>query len=258
MEKIGWIDSHVHLTDETFKDDLDEVLARTKENGIERMLVICLSYEELEQAFKLQQRDKRIDIAFGFFPTSARELNNENRKKMEVIAADERVIAIGEIGLDYYWEKDESERALQRESFIFQIELARKVNKPILVHSRDAAQDTLEILKQYPGQGVLHCYSYGVEIAQELVRLGYMISLAGPLTFKNARVPKEVAQAIPLENLLIETDCPYLTPEPHRGTRNEPTYVVHIGEYLAKIKEVKIEKVREQLSLNYKKTFLNK
>ncbi len=256
MCKIGWVDSHVHLTDEAFKQDLKDVLIRSREADVQRMLLVCLSFEELEEGFKLQEIDDRIDLAFGIFPTHAHELTDDVKKKMEEIVRDPRIVAIGEIGLDYYWQKEEKQHHLQQELLRYQLSLAQKVNKPVLIHSRDAAQDTVKILKDYPGQGVLHCFSYGKEVAMELVKLGYTISLAGPLTFKNARVPKEVAQAIPLENLLIETDCPYLTPEPFRGKRNEPAYVSLVGEYLSGIKEVRVNEVKKQLWKNYQNLFM--
>lgn len=258
MGQIGWIDSHAHLVEEDYKEDLQEVLNRCKESGMQRILVICLSFEELEKGFELQKQERMIDLAFGFFPTHFEKLTEENKKKFENVAQDPRIVAIGEIGLDYYWESDPAKRELQKEALCYQIDVAKKVNKPVLIHSRDAAKDTVEVLRETEHYGVLHCYSYGVDVAKELVSLGYLISLAGPLTFKNARVPKEVAQAIPLDHLLIETDCPYLTPEPCRGQRNEPKNVAHIGEFLSGLKEIPIHQVKEQLWMNYQRIFLKK
>ncbi len=255
MEKYGWVDSHAHLADACFKEDIDDVLKRATEANLDHILVICLSFEELEKGLRLQKRDSRIDLAFGFFPTEYNLFTEENKKKMEEVLENNQVVAVGEIGLDYYWETAVDKREKQKEMFIYQINLAKKYNKPILVHSRDAAEDTLNTLKNHPWKGVLHCYSYGVEMAKKFVDMGYVLSLAGPLTFKNSKVPKEIAEQIPLESLLIETDCPYLTPEPHRGKRNETSYVRHVGEKIAELKKIENEVVQQTLKKTYRNLF---
>lgn len=251
MGRLGWIDSHAHLSAEEYNDDIDQVLINCTVNNIERILTICLTFEELDKAFELQKKDPRIDIAMAFFPTDYYMLTEENWNKFEEIISDPRIVAIGEMGLDYYWEKDEDMHKKQQEVFIRQIELAKKVNKPILVHSRDAAQDTFEILKKANHRGILHCYSYSVEMAKEFIKLGYYISLAGPVTFKSARVPKEVAVDIPLDKLLIETDSPYLTPEPNRGKRNEPSNVQFVGKLICELRSIDEDIFKEQISINY-------
>ena len=162
-------------------------------------------------------------------------------------------MAIGEIGLDYYWEKDNHKS--QQELFIKQIELAEKLNKPIIVHSRDALQDTFDIMKNYKVKGVLHSYSGSIEMAKEFTKLGYYISLAGPVTFKNAVKPKEVATLVDIDKLLIETDCPYLTPVPFRGKRNEPMYVKHTGKYIAQLRNMDEKDLQKQLCVNYDNLF---
>lgn len=251
MGRLGWIDSHAHLSADDYQEDIERVLENCTENNITRILTICLTFEELEKAFEIQKRDSRIDIAMAFFPTDYYMMTDENWHRFEEVIEDPRIVAIGEMGLDYYWEKDEELRSKQREVFIRQIELAKKVNKPILVHSRDAAQDTYDILKKMEHKGVLHCYSYSSEMAKEFIKLGYLISLAGPVTFKSARVPKEVAMETPLEKILIETDSPYLTPEPNRGKRNEPAYVKYIGEYICELKSISEEELQEHIQQNY-------
>lgn len=255
MGKYRWLDSHAHLSDETLFNRIDEVLKNCDENQVDRILTICLTFEELDKAFLLKEKDNRIDIAMGLFPTDTHLHTEENLKRLEQVASDPRIVAIGEMGLDYYWEKDADKKELQKEIFRKQIEIAKKVNKPILVHSRDAAKDTYDLLKEMNHYGVMHCYSYSVEYAREIIKIGYTISLAGPVTFKNAKEPKEVAKDVPLEKLLIETDSPYLTPEPHRGEKNEPAYVRHVGEYICELRGISFEELQDAINRNYDKLF---
>ncbi|MEF9893184.1 MAG: TatD family hydrolase [Anaerorhabdus sp.] len=256
MGKYGWLDSHAHLSDDTLFDRIDEVLTNCDINHVDRILTICLTFEELGKAFMLQEKDARIDIAMGLFPTDTHLHTEENFKKLEEVAKDPRIVAIGEMGLDYYWEKDPIKKEAQKEVFKRQIEIAKKVNKPILVHSRDAAKDTYDLLKEMNHYGVMHCYSYSVEYAREIIKLGYTISLAGPVTFKNAKEPKAVAKDVPLDKLLIETDSPYLTPEPHRGEKNEPAYVKHVGEYICELRDMNQEELQQAIHENYNQLFL--
>lgn len=256
MGKYGWLDSHAHLSDETLFNRIDEVLAACDANHVDRILTICLTFEELEKAFNLQEKDARIDIAMGLFPTDTHLHTEENFHRLEEVAKDPRIVAIGEIGLDYYWEKDVDKKEAQKIVFKRQIEIAKKVNKPILVHSRDAAKDTYDLLKEMNHHGVMHCYSYSVEYAREIIKLNYTISLAGPITFKNAKEPKEVAKDVPLNKLLIETDSPYLTPVPHRGEKNEPAYVKHVGEMICELKGITHEELQEVIHQNYNQLFL--
>lgn len=255
MGKYGWIDSHAHLSDESLHNRMDEVQNKCKENDVERILAICLSFKEVEEAFVLKEKYTNIDIAVGFFPTEVHAKTDADYQKLESVAKDERVVAIGEIGLDHYWEKENDQREIQKAGFKRQIEIAKRVNKPILVHSRDAAKETVDVLKEMDHYGAIHCYSYSAEVAIELVKLGYMISLAGPITFKNAKEPKEVAKVVPLDMLLIETDSPYLTPEPFRGKKNEPAYVKYVGELISELKEVPCDVLQEAVHNNYYKLF---
>lgn len=251
MGKYGWLDSHAHLSDERLFDRIENVMSLCEENLVKKILTICLNFDELEKAFILKEKYPQIDIAMGLFPTDYDLYTEENWARLLEVASDDRVVAIGEMGLDYYWEKDEENKKIQREHFIRQIEIAKKVNKPILIHSRDAAKDTIEILKEVKHFGVMHCYSYSVEMAKEFIKLGYTLSLAGPVTFKNAKEPKEVAKMVPMDRILIETDSPYLTPEPHRGQENEPGYVKHVGEYVANLKEIQDAVLQEAINKNY-------
>lgn len=246
---MGYIDSHCHIIDEAFVDDFDEVVNRIKENDIERCMIVCCYDYEYEKAIELAQSDDRFDVALGIHPSDVKNLNDDIWNKFIAYSTNPYVKAIGEIGLDYYWDKDNKDK--QKEIFIKQIEIAKKLNKPILVHSRDAMQDTFDIMKQYRCQGVMHCYSGSKEMAKEFLKLGYYLSLGGPVTFKNAIEPKEVAQIIDDDKILIETDCPYLTPVPYRGKRNEPSYVIYTGKYISELRNVDEETFKKQLVANY-------
>lgn len=258
MAKIGWIDSHAHLVDDALYDHMDELVDELYAHNVIKVLSIAMTIEEAHTNFDLQLKYDNIDIALGFHPSDAHIIEDHEFEALVALAADPRIVGIGEIGLDYHWQKDTA--TIQKEYFIKQIELANSVNKPIIVHNRDATQDVYDILKTHPPKagGIMHCYSGSVEMAHEFVKLGMLISLAGPLTFKNARVPKEVAQAIDLEHLLIETDSPYLTPTPYRGKLNQPAYVSYVGKEMARLKEVSQVKLMEQLMLNYERLFYKK
>ena len=249
---MGWIDSHCHILDEAF-DDLDQVIARIKAQDISRCMIVCCYGHEYERALALSQADKRFKVAVGIHPSDVKNLTDDIWEQFYTYAHKIEVTAIGEIGLDYYWDKDNKEQ--QKAIFIKQIELAKSLHKPIIIHSRDAMQDTYDILKQYDVKGVMHCYSGSKEMAKEFVKLGYYISLGGPVTFKNAHEPKEVAKIVPLERLLIETDCPYLTPEPFRGKRNEPAYVVYTGKKICELRAIAEEEFKQQLVTNFDELF---
>ena len=253
MFKTGWIDSHAHIFSKEFNEDINQVIENAKENDIARIMVICSDLNEVEQALELSKKDKLFKVATGIHPCDQKTLTQSDWELFLKYAHDENIVAIGEIGLDYYWEKDNHKS--QQELFIKQIELAEKLNKPIIVHSRDALQDTFDIMKNYKVKGVLHSYSGSIEMAKEFTKLGYYISLAGPVTFKNAVKPKEVATLVDIDKLLIETDCPYLTPVPFRGKRNEPMYVKHTGKYVAQLRNMDEKDLQKQLGVNYDNLF---
>ena len=254
MEKVIWIDSHTHMNDEEFAGNMDQHVALMHENQVH--LANLISYDEagVQQAFAMQKTyGKLFDHSVGVHPQSLPEMDKQAREHHLTYLSDERVIAVGEIGLDYHWYPEHKE--LQKEVFIQQIELANHYHKPIMVHCRDAIQDTYDILKQHRPEygGIMHCFSGSAEMALEFVKLGLYISLAGVITFKNARVPIEVAKAVPLESLLIETDAPYLTPVPFRGKQNQAAYTKYVGEKLAEIKQLSQLEVSQQLYHNYMK-----
>lgn len=244
-------DTHVHLNDKKYKDDLLEVIERAKNEGVTRMLVVGFDQKTNQRAIELAEEYDFIYAAVGWHPVDSIYLTEELFAQLVEQARHTKVVAIGECGLDYHW--DTSPKDLQKEVFIKQIKLAQKVNKPLVIHTRESIADTLEILKANNAKvvgGVMHCYSGSVETAREFIDLNFKISLGGPVTFTNGRRPQAVATEIPLEHLLVETDAPYLTPHPYRGTRNEPFYVSLVAKKIAQLKELPYEVVCEQTTAN--------
>ena len=190
--------------------------------------------------------------AVGVHPDEVGALNEERLEEMRKLCEDPKVVAIGEIGLDYYWDKEAREE--QRRWFVRQLELARKLGLPVLIHSREAAADTMEVMKEYGKglKGVIHCYSYSAEMAKEYVKMGYYIGVGGVVTFKNARKLKETVREIPLTSIVLETDCPYLAPVPYRGKRNSSLYLPYVAEEIAALKQVSFEEVVSQTERNAK------
>lgn len=251
------IDSHAHLDDEKFDKDRDEVIKSFKENNLELVINVGADLESSKKAVQLSKEYDSIYAAVGVHPHDASEIDSNTLEILRELSKEEKVVAIGEIGLDYYY--DNSPRDLQKEWFRKQIKLAKELDLPIVVHSRDASQDVFDIISEESEEGklrgVIHCFSESVEMAYEYIKLGFYISLGGPVTFKNAKVPKQVAKEVPLENLLIETDSPYLTPEPNRGKRNEPKNVRYVAETIANLKEMSYEKLKDVTNQNTKRLF---
>ena len=246
----SWLDSHSHINDDDFNEDLKEVLGKMVLNDVNRCMIVSLNVASYLKAKEI--KDERIEFkrAIGIYPE---DTNLTEEEMNEIFKYYEEADAIGEIGLDYHWYKDTKEK--QKELFIRQIEMANRLNKPVIIHAREAIQDTYDILKEHPCKAVLHCYSGSVEMAKEFTKLGYYISFAGPITFKNAKEPIEVAKSIPLDRLLIETDSPYLSPVPNRGKRNDPSNVIYIGKLIAKELGIDEEKLKEQINKNYDALF---
>ena len=244
-------DTHVHLNDKKYEEDLVDVINRAQHDGVSKMLVVGYDARTNRVAIELAEKYDFIYVAVGWHPVDAIYLTDELFAELEEQVKHPRVVAIGECGLDYHW--DTSPHDVQKEVFIRQIKLAQSIKKPLIIHTRESIADTLEILKEQDAKvvgGVMHCYSGSVETAYEFIKLNFKISLAGPVTFTNGRKPQSVAKDIPLEELLIETDAPYLTPHPHRGKRNEPAYVSLVAKKIAEIKELSYEEVCEQTMQN--------
>lgn len=253
--KYGWIDQHAHLMDESLLLEIEEVVKRAKENKVVRIMLIALSNEEMDLSLRLKDKYPMIDITCGFHPSDAHKVDSRNWEKLEEVLKTGKVSAIGEIGLDYYWDKSHID--VQKEVFVKQLHLADKYSLPVAIHMRDATKDTFDILRENKPEkrGVMHCYTGSVEMAKRFIEQGFLISLAGPLTFKNAKENLAVAKEIPLDKLLIETDSPYLTPHPFRGKTNESSYVRYVGEKLAEIKELENNTVQSQLFDNYHRLY---
>ena len=234
------VDTHCHLNDEALYKDLDNVISRALSAGVEKMVVIGWDKASSELAIKIAEQYDFIYAVIGFHPENIFDINDDVLYETLNLYKHPKVAGIGEIGLDYHWTKDPDKREIQKEYFIKQIKFANEAGLPISIHSREAFADTLEILKQYPPlhSGVMHCYSGSAENIQDIINLNLYIGLDGPVTFTNAKTPKEVAAEVPLEKLVVETDCPYLSPHPLRGTVNEPANICLVIDAIADLKQM--------------------
>lgn len=248
------VDSHTHLNSTKFQDDVGETIERAHAAGVTRLINMGDTLASSARAVELaaQYGTRGVYAAVGIHPEEAFELTGKEDAQLADWTRAEHVVAIGEIGLDYYWEKDEERRALQRRIFVRQLDLARQLHLPVCIHDREAHGDTLAILKKEGRgiEGVLHCFSGSLEMAKETVKLGYHLGVDGPLTYKNAAKLPEIVQKIPLEWLLVETDAPYMTPVPFRGKRNEPAYVRYVAEKMAAFRGIPFEAVAEATTAN--------
>lgn len=246
------VDTHTHIYDKKFNDDFDEVIERINDE-LDFIVSVGYDLESSEKSVKLSDKYSKIYSVIGFHPTDIKKYSENSEKKLIELAANPKVVAIGEIGLDYYWMEDPKEK--QKEIFRRQMNLAEKLKLPVVIHTRDALEDTFEILEEYKDlNGILHCYPGSYEMAQKVMDR-YYFGIGGVLTFKNNRVTKETVDKLPLDRMVIETDCPYLTPEPFRGKRNEPVYVKYVAEEIARIKNISVEKVIEITTENARKIY---
>lgn len=236
-------ETHAHYDDEQFNEDREELLVSLPAQGIETVVNIGASLEGCKASIELANQYSHIYAAVGVHPDEVGTLNEETFAWLKKQYSHEKVVAVGEIGLDYYWDKEGHD--IQKEWFIAQLQLAKEKNLPVVIHSRDATEDTLEIMRKYGStlKGVIHCFSGSVEVAREYVKMGYYIGVGGVVTFKNSKKLKEVVVDIPLENLVLETDCPYLAPTPFRGKRNNSTYLSYVAEEIALLKGISYEEV---------------
>lgn len=247
-----YIDTHCHLYEEYY-NNIDDVIKESMAEGVRKFIVNGCDMKSNKEALKLAHKYDNVYAAIGFHPTELDEFNDEYFSWLEDNINDKKVVAIGEIGLDYHYDNTDKEK----EIYVFkkQLDIAKKYNKPIIVHSRDAIQDTFDILKEYELRGSIHSYSGSVEMAREFTKLGYMLGIGGVVTFKNAKNIKEVVKEIDLSYILLETDSPYLTPEPFRGTPNSPKYIPYIAKAISDIKGVSINDVRETTTGNAEMIF---
>ena len=239
-------DTHAHYDDEQFNEDREALLSSMQENGVAGIVNVGASLEGCKASMEFAKKYPFMYAAVGVHPDACGALNEETFAELEKWCQEEKVVAVGEIGLDYHW--DVEPREVQQKWFIRQIELARKLNLPINVHSRDAAEDTFNIIKEHAKglKGIIHCFSGSKELAVEYVKMGFHFGVGCVVTFKNGKKMKQVVDAIPLESIVLETDCPYLAPEPYRGKRNNSVYIQHVAEEIARIKNVAIEEVLQK------------
>lgn len=244
-------DSHAHYDDEMFDEDRDELLNGMRENGVGIIVDIGASIESSKRAFQLANEYKDVYCAVGVHPSDVDELTEETFKIVEEMLNGKKTVAVGEIGLDYHYEDTNEE--LQKYWFERQLNLAVSTDMPVIIHSRDAAADTMEILRKYTGKinrGVVHCYSYSAQMAKEYVDMGYYIGVGGVVTFKNAKKLVETVREVDLDKIVLETDCPYLAPEPFRGKRNNSTYIKYVVEKIAEIKGCSSQEVIAETTKN--------
>lgn len=255
-------DTHAHYDDEAFDLDRDKILNNLKNEGIINVVNIGANLESSKTSIALAKKYDSVYAAVGVHPDQTKELNDENFKTLCEMAKEEKVVAIGEIGLDYYW--DATDREIQKFWFKKQLHLAMEEKLPVVIHSRDAAADTLEMVKEATSYakaqnksltGIIHCFSYGTEIADFYLKHGFYLGIGGVVTFKNGRKLKEVVMKAPLSSLVLETDCPYLAPVPYRGKRNYSGYLSHVVEEIALIKNVSTEEVIRQTTENARKVY---
>ncbi|MGO5053264.1 TatD family hydrolase [Lachnospiraceae bacterium LCP25S3_G4] len=245
-------ETHAHYDDEQFNEDRDELLRSMNENGVGTIVNVGASLRGCQESVDLANQYSFIYAAVGVHPDEVGDLNEETFKWLKEQYSNKKVVAVGEIGLDYYW--DNESRDLQKMWFVRQLDLARELNLPVIIHSREAAADTLQIMKDHASGlgGVIHCFSYSVEMAQKYVDMGFYIGLGGVVTFKNAKKVKDVAKEVPISKIVLETDSPYLSPTPNRGKRNTSLNISYIVKELAEIKQLTEEEIINQTAENAK------
>ena len=249
------VDSHCHIDDEKFDQDREIVISNFEEDGIDFIVDPASDISSSEKIIEIVKKYDRVYGAVGIHPHEVEDVTDEDLKKGYEMSFSEKIVAIGEIVLDYYY--DNSPREKQKEIFRKQLEIAEKRNLPVIIHTRDAMGDTYDILSEFKGKvkGVMHCYTGSSEMAKRFMELGYYISISGTVTFKNAVNVREMVKTIPLDNLLVETDSPYLTPEPNRGKRNEPKYVRFTAEKVAELKEMELNDLIYNTNSNVRNLF---
>lgn len=248
-------DTHAHYDDKQFNADREEVLGSMQASGVGTIVNASATVNSWEKVLELTRRYHFIYGMIGVHPDEVGALDENKFARMKELLNEEKIVAVGEIGLDYYWDNESHD--VQKEWFIRQLELARETGMPVNIHSREAAADTMEIMKAH-AQGmkaIIHCYSYSKEMAEEYVKMGYLIGVGGVVTFKNAKKLKETVQAVPISNIVLETDCPYLAPEPNRGKRNTSANLIYTAQAIAELKEMTVEEVIQATTENAKRFY---
>lgn len=252
-------ETHAHYDDERFDEDRDILIEKLFQKNICNIINVGASIESTKTTIALAKKYENMYAAAGVHPSDIAGLNEETLAWLKEQTKDPKVIAVGEIGLDYYWDKEEEVQKAQRYWFAQQMGLARESQLPVIIHSRDAAEDTMRVMKEVHAEeipGVIHCYSYSPEMAKEFIKMGYYIGVGGVVTFKNAKKLKETVMQIPLERILLETDSPYMAPEPHRGSRNDSGNLVYVAKKIAELRGITAKEVENATLANARKLFL--
>lgn len=248
------IDTHSHINFEDYKENFDTFIKEIKDNDVEAVIIPGVEPSTFDEIISYCEKYEMLYGAIGVHPSEAKTFDNKTHERIYELVKHNKIIAIGEIGLDYYWEQETKE--LQKEVFRKQLKIAEELNLPVLIHDREAHEDTFEILQEFNLKNVIfHCFSGNAEFAEKCINKGYYIAIGGVVTFKNAKDLKEVAKIVPIDKLLLETDAPYLAPVPYRGKLNTPAYLKYIAEEIANLREIDVELVKEQTTLNAKRIF---
>jgi len=250
-----FIDSHAHLEMSPFDRDRDQVVRRAKDADVEIIVTVGTTVEDCRKALEITNRYPGIYAVIGIHPHEVKDIKRETYDSLREMAKHEKVVAYGEIGLDFF--RNLSPRGIQIQRFREQLELAGELNLPVVIHDRDAHRETMNLLKDWKGSrgGIIHCFSGDYPMAKQCIDLGFYISIPGTVTFEKNEKLRSIVRDLPLESLLVETDCPYLTPNPFRGKRNEPAYVVHTAKKIAEIKGKPVEEVAAVMTANTKRIF---
>lgn len=248
-------ETHAHYDDVQFDQDREALLSSMPSGGVGTIVNVSATYDSCQTVVNMAEQYPFMYAAVGIHPDDVGSLNEETFARMKELYGNKKVVAVGEIGLDYYWDNEAHD--VQKYWFIRQLELARELDLPVIIHSRDAAADTLEIMKEHAAgmKAIIHCFSYSKELAKEYVKMGYYIGVGGVVTFKNAKKLKETVEEIPLTSIVLETDCPYLAPEPNRGKRNNSLYIRYVAEEIARLKTTDYETVIRQTEINARKLY---
>ena len=251
------IDSHCHINDDLYKNNPAEYVKEAKKAGVFQFLVVGFDEKSSELALDIANKNKPCYAAVGIHPSDTKNAKPDDLEKIKELAKSEKAIAIGEIGLDYYWDKEETVRLQQKEFFKEQIKIANELDLPISIHCRDALEDCLQILKENPVKrgGIMHCYAGSLEMSREFIKLGFLLGFGGTVTFKNSIRPKEVAKNVPSNSYVLETDAPYLTPHPFRGKENHSKYLYLVRDQIAELRNISPEQVEKETTNNFKRVF---
>ncbi|MBR5901589.1 TatD family hydrolase [bacterium] len=249
------IDSHAHIQFDVYDEDREEMLERAWRSGLEKIIVIGGEKARNLETLSMAEMNGRLAAVIGFHPLNAGDYSPEEERILRSQLSEKKPVAVGEIGLDYH--NNVYPKELQFQVFSAQLSLAKEFDLPIVVHSRDALEDTIAILKDFPGlRGQIHCFSYDAAAAERFLEMGFHISFCGPITFKNGQLQRSASLVVPMERLLAETDCPYMAPEPYRGRRNEPSFVVEIAKAHARLRGVSYEELDAAVTENTKRLFM--